>query len=132
MPTWVNGCGTEGVAQTDPPVVLIACDPLRIRTRPLAVSWRPDDRAADLAAAHLGITVADVSGTQSDFGGMTVNERLIAAGLLGQFDAALHASDRRQAIELLKQVAMSSSNAAATVDAVLANPSKYGFPRRPS
>ncbi|MBA8805438.1 hypothetical protein FB382_003729 [Nocardioides ginsengisegetis] len=60
---------------------------------------------------------------------MTVNERLVAAGLLGQWDAAIDAGDRRLAIKVLQQVAMSADSAAATVDAVLASPSYYGFPR---
>ena len=60
---------------------------------------------------------------------MTVNERLFTAGLHGQFDAAIDAGERHRAIELLKQVEMSEGSAAATVDAVLANPSKYGYPR---
>jgi hypothetical protein len=60
---------------------------------------------------------------------MTVNERLFAAGLVRQFDAAIDGSDRHRAVDLLKQVAMSESSAATTVDAILANPSKYGYPR---
>jgi hypothetical protein len=60
---------------------------------------------------------------------MTVNERLFTAGLIGQFDAAIDTGDRHRAIELLKQVAMSENRAVTTVDAVLANPSKYGYPR---
>ena len=59
---------------------------------------------------------------------MTVNERLLSAGLSEQFDAAVDAGDRNRLIELLKQVAMSESGAAATVDAVLADPRRYGFP----
>lgn len=71
----------------------------------------------------------DVSEQRPDFGGMTVNERLFTAGLVGQFDAAIDAGDRDRAIDLLTRVAMSESSAATTVDAVLANPSKYGYPR---
>jgi hypothetical protein len=77
----------------------------------------------------LGTTVDYVSAQRPDFGGMTVNERLVTAGLLGQFDAAIDSGDRQRALELLKQVAMSEDSAATTVEAVLANPSKYGFPR---
>lgn len=61
---------------------------------------------------------------------MTVNERLVTAGLLPQFDAAIDAEDRHRAIELLVQVAMSQDTATTTVDAVLANPSKYGYLHR--
>ena len=71
----------------------------------------------------------DVKGQRQDFGGMTVNERLFVAGLLQQFDSAIDSSDRQRAIELLLRVAMSDAGAAETVDAVLANPAKYGYPR---
>ena len=60
---------------------------------------------------------------------MTVNERLFTARLLGQWDAAIEAGQREDAIALLKQVEMSEEGAAATVDAVLSNPSDYGFRR---
>lgn len=60
---------------------------------------------------------------------MTVNERLVTAGLLGQFDSAIEAGDRARAIGILQQVAMDHDGAAATVDAVLTNPPKYGYPR---
>lgn len=71
----------------------------------------------------------DVIGHRQDFGGMTVNERLFEAGLLQQFDTAIDSGDRQRAIEILLRVAMSDASAAETVDAVLANPAKYGYPR---
>ncbi len=70
-----------------------------------------------------------MSGQRPDFSGMTVNERLFTSGLVEQFDAATDAGDRHRAIELLQQVAMSESSATTTVDAVLANAPKYGYPR---
>jgi hypothetical protein len=75
----------------------------------------------------LGTTLDCVS--EPTFGGMTVNERLFAAGLLGHWDAAIEAGEREDAIALLMQVEMSEEGAAATVDAVLSTPSEYGFPR---
>jgi hypothetical protein len=75
----------------------------------------------------LGTTLDCVS--EPTFGGMTVNERLFTAGLLGRWDVAIEAGQRKDAIALLMQVEMSEDGAAATVDAVLSNPSKYGFPR---
>jgi hypothetical protein len=71
-----------------------------------------------------------VIGRQPDFGGMTVNERLVASGLTEPFDAAVDAGDRKAAVDLLTKVAMSDVSAAATVDAILANPRRYGFRRR--
>ena len=70
-----------------------------------------------------------VSRQRPNFGGMTVNERLAVAGLMKRFDGAIRSGDRQGAIEILLQVAMSEDNAAATVDAVLADPSRYGHPR---
>jgi len=64
-----------------------------------------------------------------NYGGMTVNERLYVAGLVEQFDAAIESRDRRRAVDLLRQVAMSESEAGATTDAVLADPTGYGYPR---
>jgi hypothetical protein len=52
------------------------------------------------------------------FEGMTVNERLYAAGLLEKFDAASRARDRAGVIDLLKLVAL-SAQAASTADAML-------------
>ena len=60
---------------------------------------------------------------------MTVNERLFVAGLLQQFDTAIDSGDRQRAIELLVRVEMSDASSTATVDVVLANPAKYGYPR---
>lgn len=71
----------------------------------------------------------DVDGQRQNFGGMTVNERLFVAGLVEQFDSAIDSGDRQRAIELLLRVAMSDASAAETVDAVLAHPAKYGYPR---
>jgi hypothetical protein len=76
--------------------------------------------------AHYG---GGVGGRGEDFGGMTVNERLFAAGLVEQFDAAIDSDNRQLAVDLLEQVAMARDSAAATVDAILAHPSRYGYPR---
>ncbi|NPC42943.1 hypothetical protein HOO61_10700 [Nocardioides sp. zg-1230] len=59
---------------------------------------------------------------------MTVNEALVTADLIEQWDAAIEAGDRNAAIEVLRAV-FSDSSAAATVDAVLAEPQKYGYLR---
>ncbi|MDB5424652.1 MAG: hypothetical protein JWQ29_2068 [Phenylobacterium sp.] len=50
---------------------------------------------------------------------MTVNERLFAADLLGQWDAAVRARDRNEMIGILQKVDM-GDQAATTTDAVLA------------
>ncbi len=70
-----------------------------------------------------------MSSPTPDYAGMTINERLFEAGSFNEFDAAIESGDRRRAIEVLVRVAMTEDGAAETVDAVLLNPSKYGYPR---
>jgi hypothetical protein len=65
--------------------------------------------------------------TDEELGGMTVNERLVACGMLSQWDAAVAARDREQMIAVLRSVALSEKQAALTTDALLKNPKKYGF-----
>jgi len=64
-----------------------------------------------------------------NYSGMTLNERLLVAGLLDDWDSAIGAGQRQAAIDVLTQVDFDASDAAQTVDAVLARPAKYGFPR---
>ena len=64
---------------------------------------------------------------QPDFRGMTVNERLVTAGLLEAWDSAAHARNRAGMISILLRVELSEKDAAWTVDTILANPSNYGF-----
>lgn len=61
------------------------------------------------------------------YGGMTVNERLVVAGVMDQFDAAIRRRDRTAAIAVLTELDMSHASAASTVDATLSDPSKYGY-----
>lgn len=70
-----------------------------------------------------------VSEQRPDLRGMTVNEALVTAGLIDQWDAAIETGDRHAAIEVLSKV-FNESSAAATVDAVMAEPSRYGYPRQ--
>jgi hypothetical protein len=56
---------------------------------------------------------------------MTVNERLFHVGTIDQWDAAVHRRDRPTMIRLLKEVEVPEPGLIA--DAVLANPSKFGF-----
>ena len=54
-----------------------------------------------------------------DFRGMTVNERLFAAGRLEAFDAAAARRDREATRRLLEGLDLSDANIDAIVDAVL-------------
>ncbi|MBV8564156.1 MAG: hypothetical protein JO366_17560 [Methylobacteriaceae bacterium] len=63
--------------------------------------------------------------TSGRFAGMTLNERLVMAGVMDQWDAAARARDRESMLKVLKQVEIAEP--APIVDAVLADPRKYGF-----
>lgn len=62
---------------------------------------------------------------ERSFAGMTVNERLFHVGIIDQWDQAARERDREAMIALLKQVEV--HNPHLTVDAVLADPRRYGF-----
>jgi hypothetical protein len=57
--------------------------------------------------------------------GMTVNERLSNVGTMDQWEAAARRRDRTTMVRLLAQVEVPTPER--TVDAVLANPKKFGF-----
>ncbi|TLM65748.1 MAG: hypothetical protein FDZ69_08665 [Deltaproteobacteria bacterium] len=61
----------------------------------------------------------------SRYAGMTVNERLLAAGLLAAFDRAARSRDRAEMLRLLRRVDVPAPEE--TVAAVLANPWRYGY-----
>lgn len=60
-----------------------------------------------------------------ELAGMTVNERLFARGLLDRWDNAVRARDRDAMIRIMREVEVDQPES--TVDAVLAQPAKYGF-----
>ena len=64
--------------------------------------------------------------TQSPYRGMTVNERLVAAHLNEQWDAAVGARDLAAMIAVLGRVGL-EDQANEIAGKVLANPSHYGF-----
>lgn len=61
-----------------------------------------------------------------NYGGMTVNERLVEAGLMNEWEAAAKSRDRKRMIELLSEVDL-ASQAEQISDTLLANPRRYGF-----
>ena len=61
------------------------------------------------------------------YSGMTINERLFCAGLLSEFDSATKNRDRDKMIKILLKVGLSDTQAQETTDALLKNPSKYGY-----
>lgn len=58
-------------------------------------------------------------------GAMTLNERLYFAGLIERWDAAARARDREAMLAVLQQVGIEKPDA--IVEALLANPARYGF-----
>ena len=66
----------------------------------------------------------------SPYAGMTVNERLYAAGHLPEWDEAARNRDRARMIEILGSVDL-KEQAASIVDNILANPAYYGLKPRP-
>ena len=59
------------------------------------------------------------------YGGGTLSERLAEAGLLSAFDAAARALDRDRMMDILRLAEV--DDPASTVDAILADPRKYGY-----
>jgi len=59
------------------------------------------------------------------YSGMTINERLSAAGLVDAFDDAARRRDRDKMIELLRCVDVETPEW--SVDTILAHPERYGF-----
>lgn len=64
--------------------------------------------------------------TAKELAGMTLNERLCACGLLGIWEQNLRARNREEMISILSTVGLASRDATYTVDAVLADPRRFG------
>ena len=65
-----------------------------------------------------------------DYGGMTVNERLVISGQIEAWDAAVAVANRTGMNAILIATEMTERQALETVAAVLANPARYGHPVR--
>jgi hypothetical protein len=84
------------------------------------------ERLEPVAPRLLGIDVGRAAGV--DLGGMTVNERLYSAGVLDEFDSAARKRDRDAMIALLMKTDLSREQAEQSIDALLSDPRKYGYP----
>ena len=62
---------------------------------------------------------------ESRFAGMTVNERLVVAGRIAEWDAAVRARDRARMIAVLE--ALDLGNPGDIADRVLADPARLEF-----
>jgi len=67
----------------------------------------------------------DTENEKPEYAGMTVNERLFAAGLLDEFEEAARARDRARMIALLAQVEIADPYW--SVNTMLKNPGEYGY-----
>ena len=65
--------------------------------------------------------------SDDELSAMTLNERLWVRGLFAVWYAAARARRRDEMIAILCQVALTSEQAACSVDRMLATPAKYGF-----
>ena len=63
---------------------------------------------------------------EQQFAGMTVNERLFAAGLLDSYDSAVRSGERSKMIDLLMNVGLEPEAAVRTADAILADLTRFG------
>jgi hypothetical protein len=63
----------------------------------------------------------------AEYGGMSVNERLVMSGMHINFDETAKLRDRTRMIQILMALEMSEKGAAAVADAILADPAKYGL-----
>lgn len=65
--------------------------------------------------------------TRGQLDGMTVNERLVAAGLYAEWQKCASEKNRAAMEALLVRVGIPSDQARFSINAVLADPSRFGF-----
>jgi hypothetical protein len=65
--------------------------------------------------------------TEATWSAMAINERLFALKLFPEFDQAVAARNRSAIIDVLQRVHLSEADAAATADAILKDPARFGF-----
>ena len=58
---------------------------------------------------------------------MTVNERLFEADLMSEFDEATKERNKIRMVAILKEVELTEAQANETSEAIIQNPSKYGY-----
>ncbi len=61
------------------------------------------------------------------YSGMTVNERLFEADLMSEFDEAAKERNKIRMVGILKEVGLTEGQANETTEAIIQNPSKYGY-----
>ena len=71
--------------------------------------------------------MSDTRPSDQELRGMTVNERLVACGLLDRWDDAVNKRNKEDMITVLLDVALTEFQAKNTAEAVIQNPKTYGF-----
>ena len=61
------------------------------------------------------------------YSGMTVNERLFEANLMSEFDEAAKERNKIKMINILKMVGLTETQVNETTEAIIKNPSMYGY-----
>ena len=65
--------------------------------------------------------------TAPDYSGMTVNERLVTAGMLDAYDIAARNRDLDSMVAILVNVQLTAAQAREMSETVIADPAKYGY-----
>jgi hypothetical protein len=60
------------------------------------------------------------------YAGMTVNERLVEAGLLDDFDSAVRHENKDKMVALLVRVDIELHDAIRTAEEIISHPTRYG------
>lgn len=63
---------------------------------------------------------------QSPYTGMTLNERIVVAGMLANWDGAVEAGNKEDMIQILELLDL-RDEAETLADQILSNPKQYGF-----
>lgn len=101
---------------------------LEIELRQMGLASRPGDLQRTLGVARQLVEIGVVPPSRADTSGMTVNERLHVCGLLEDFGTAAGRRDRETLIALLLHSGLQLQTAEEAVDALLADPLRYGYP----
>ena len=65
--------------------------------------------------------------SDQELSGMTVNERLVVCGVIDKWDAAAKRRNKGDMIAILRDVALTETQAIDTVEAVIQTPKAYGL-----
>ncbi len=64
---------------------------------------------------------------KKELGGMTINERLFHLNLMDEFDAAVKKRDKQTLVAIYQKMEIDESGALQSIDAIFADPARYGY-----